>query len=69
MLNFGEGMMSYGSFEQQKRLAMLLGHSTLPTRDSLKTVLYTKDLLSLADESCQQLFSLIESEFTPLKLW
>lgn len=68
LMNFGENL-NYGTFEQQKRLAMLLGHSSLPTRDSLKTVLYTKDLLSLADENCQQLFSLIESEFTPLKLW
>ncbi|PFH32754.1 putative eukaryotic initiation factor-3 subunit 10 [Besnoitia besnoiti] len=66
-LTMGEGT-QFGSLEQQKKLTMLLGHSTLPTREGLKAVLYTKDLVSLADENCQQLMSLIESEFTPLKL-
>lgn len=66
-VTMGEGM-NYGSLEQQKKLTMLLGHSTLPTREGLKAVLFTKDLVSLADENCQQLLSLIESEFTPLKL-
>ncbi|XP_058515697.1 uncharacterized protein LOC131479143, partial [Ochotona princeps] len=59
---------SSGSLEQQKRMAMLLGHSTLPTREALKNVLYSKDIVSLADESCQQLLALVESEFPPLKL-
>ncbi|EPR61713.1 putative eukaryotic initiation factor-3 subunit 10, partial [Toxoplasma gondii GT1] len=66
-VTMGEGM-NYGSLEQQKKLTMLLGHSTLPSREGLKAVLFTKDLVSLADENCQQLLSLIESEFTPLKL-
>ncbi|KAL8269910.1 hypothetical protein Esti_006167 [Eimeria stiedai] len=65
----GEGLtLSQPDYEQKKRMAMLLGHSAVPTRESLLTVIKTKDVLSAADQTCQDLFSLLEAEFTPLKL-
>lgn len=64
----GEGL-SQPDYEQNKRLALLLGHSAVPTRQSLAAVLRNKDILAAADSTCRDLFSLLEAEFTPLKLW
>lgn len=65
---FAGDALSHPNYEQKKRLALLLGHGTVPTRDSLAAALRTKDILSTADATCQELFSLYEAEFTPLKL-
>lgn len=67
---FGENsMLSVANFEQRKRLALLLGHSSMPSRSSLLLALDSKDILQHAAPACQQLFALLQAEFTPLKLW
>ncbi|OEH79685.1 eukaryotic translation initiation factor 3 subunit 10 [Cyclospora cayetanensis] len=61
-------LISLPNYEQKKRLALLLGHSSVPTRESLIAALQSKDIMAHASSTCQELFSLLEAEFTPLKL-
>jgi len=55
-------------YEKAKRHASLFSAQSVPTRDSIISSLIEKNLLQHAAEPCQRLFSLIESDFTPLSL-
>eukprot|EP00931_Biecheleriopsis_adriatica_P033601 TRINITY_DN194_c0_g1_i2.p1 TRINITY_DN194_c0_g1~~TRINITY_DN194_c0_g1_i2.p1 ORF type:complete len:1149 (+),score=363.94 TRINITY_DN194_c0_g1_i2:107-3553(+) len=56
------------AFEKAKKHAALFSAQSVPTRESICSSLIEKGLLQTSPESCQKLFALVESEFTPLSL-
>ncbi|ANQ10107.1 Eukaryotic translation initiation factor 3 subunit A [Plasmodium coatneyi] len=55
-------------FEAHKKMSQLLGHTSVPIKESLKNGLKVRNIISYADESVQKLYSLVENQFTPLSL-
>ncbi|SBT80823.1 eukaryotic translation initiation factor 3 subunit A, putative, partial [Plasmodium malariae] len=55
-------------FEAHKKMSQLLGHTSVPLKESLKNGLRVRNILNCADENVQKLYSIIENQFTPLSL-
>ncbi|SOV23675.1 eukaryotic translation initiation factor 3 subunit 10, putative [Plasmodium sp. DRC-Itaito] len=55
-------------FEAHKKMSQLLGHTSVPVKESLKNALRIRNVLNYADENIQKLYSLLENQFTPLSL-
>uniref|UniRef100_A0A8C9H0I5 PCI domain-containing protein n=1 Tax=Piliocolobus tephrosceles TaxID=591936 RepID=A0A8C9H0I5_9PRIM len=55
-------------YEAHKKMAQLLGHSSVPVKESLKNGLKVRNILTSANENIQKLYALIENKFTPLNL-
>uniref|UniRef100_A0A8C9GSG3 Protein TIC 214-like n=1 Tax=Piliocolobus tephrosceles TaxID=591936 RepID=A0A8C9GSG3_9PRIM len=55
-------------YEAHKKMAQLLGHSSVPVKESLKNGLKVRNILTSADQNVQKLYALIENKFTPLSL-
>ncbi|EUD68991.1 translation initiation factor 3 subunit A [Plasmodium inui San Antonio 1] len=55
-------------FEAHKKMSQLLGHTSVPIKESLKNGLKVRNIISCAEESAQKLYLLIENQFTPLSL-
>eukprot|EP00922_Rhytidocystis_sp_ex-Travisia-forbesii_P049216 GHVS01073300.1.p1 GENE.GHVS01073300.1~~GHVS01073300.1.p1 ORF type:complete len:847 (-),score=149.92 GHVS01073300.1:83-2623(-) len=56
------------SIDNKKKLAAILGQPSIPTRDFLKLILSSKDIVACASPAAQEIYNLIEDDFTPLKL-
>lgn len=59
---------SMSNYQVRRRMASLLGHTNIPTRESLKQGLIIKGIYKYSTPKVKELYELVEGSTTPLKL-